>query len=67
MIQRTIDNTRIWHDKVIRNTDTRALLDANGQVVFFYAFIDNEFIFFGTKEETFAEVMRRVRSAKLLI
>lgn len=67
IIQRTIDNTRIWNDKVIRNTDTRALLNQNGEVVFFYAFIDNEFIFFGTKEETFAEVMRRVRSAKLLI
>lgn len=67
IIQRTIDNTRIWHDRVIRNTDTRALLSQNGQVVFFYAFIDNEFIFFGTNEATFAEVMRRVRSAKLLI
>ncbi len=66
MIQRTIDNTRTWHDRVIRNTDTRALLDDAGRVVFFYAFIDKEYIFFGTREETFAEVMRRVRSAKLI-
>ncbi len=64
--QRTIDNTRIWHDRVIRNTDTRALLDINGKVVFFYSIIDNEYIFFGSKEETFAEVMRRVRTAKLI-
>lgn len=67
IVQRTIDNTRVWHDRVIRNTDTRVLLDEMGQVVFFYAFIDNEYIFFGTKEETFGEVMRRVRSAKLVI
>ncbi|MFA7193680.1 MAG: hypothetical protein WC087_02070 [Candidatus Paceibacterota bacterium] len=67
IVQKTIDNTRVWHDRVIRNTDTRALFDEMGQVVFFYAFIDNEYIFFGTKEETFGEVMRRVRSAKLII
>jgi hypothetical protein len=66
-VQKTIDNTRIWHDRVINNTDTRALLNEFDEVVFFYAFIDNEFIFFGTKEETFGEVMRRVRTAKLLI
>ncbi len=65
-IQRTIDNTRVWHDRVIRNTDTRALLDASGRIVFFYALIDNEFIFFGSNEATFGEVMRRVRSAKLI-
>lgn len=66
-VQKTIDNTRIWHDKVIKNTDARALLNQYGQVVFFYAFIDKEYIFFGTKEETFGEVMRRVRSSKLVI
>ena len=64
--QRTIDNTRVWHDRVIRNTDTRALLDESGRVAFFYALIDNEYIFFGSNESTFAEVMRRVRSAKLI-
>lgn len=65
-VQKTIDNTRVWNDRVIRNTDTRALLDENGNVVFFYAIIDKEYIFFGSNEATFAEVMRRVRSAKLI-
>jgi hypothetical protein len=65
-IQRTIDNTRDWRDRVIRNTDARALLDESGQVVFFYAIIDKEYIFFGSSEVTFAEVMRRVRSSKLI-
>lgn len=66
VIQKTIDNTRIWHDRVIKNTDTRTLLDENGNVVFFYAIIDKEYIFFGANEDTFAEVMRRVRTAKLI-
>lgn len=66
VIQKTIDNSRTWHDRVIKNTDTRALLDKSGKVVFFYSIIDNEYIFFGSNEDTFAEVMRRVRSAKLI-
>lgn len=65
-VQKTVDNTRVWTDRVIRNTDTRALLDEQGRVVFFYSIVDKEYIFFGYKEETFAEVMRRVRSAKLI-
>lgn len=65
-VQKTIDNTRSWVDKVIRNTDARALLDEEGAVVFFYSIIDNEYIFFGSNEATFGEVMRRVRSAKLI-
>lgn len=65
-VQKTIDNTRVWTDRVIRNTDTRALLDENGRVVFFYAIIDKEYIFFGSNESTFAEIMRRVRTAKLI-
>jgi hypothetical protein len=64
--QKTIDNTRVWNDRVIRNTDTRALLDENGRVVFFYSIIDKEYVFFGSNESTFGEVMRRVRSAKLI-
>lgn len=66
VIQKTLDNSRTWHDRVIKNTDTRALLDESGKVVFFYSIIDNEYIFFGADEATFAEVMRRVRSAKLI-
>lgn len=65
--KRTIDNTRVWNDKVINNADARVLLDGSGKVVFFYTFIDNEYLFFGTSAETFNEVRRRVRSAKLVL
>ncbi len=65
--QKTIDNTRVWGDKVIRNADARVLLDGSKNVVFFYAFIDNQYLFFGTSAETFDEVRRRVRSAKLVL
>lgn len=65
--QRTIDNTRVWKDRVINNIDARVLLGENDEVVFFYAFIDNEYLFFGTKEETLNEIIRRVRNAKLVI
>lgn len=65
--QRTIDNTRVWNDRVISNTDTRALLNKDGNVVFFYAFIDNEYLFFGTSEQTLNEVRRRIRSSKLVL
>lgn len=65
--QKTIDNTRVWSDKVIRNADARVLLDGSKNVVFFYAFIDNQYLFFGTSAETFDEVRRRVRSAKLVL
>ncbi len=57
----------LFADQVLVNGDARVLKDNNGNVVFFYTFIDEEYVYFGTKPATLSEVKKRIRSAKLLI
>jgi hypothetical protein len=57
----------LFADQVLVNGDARVLKDGNGNVVFFYTFIDEEYVYFGTKPATLNEVKKRIRSAKLLI
>lgn len=57
----------LFSDQVIANGDARVIKDATGNVIFFYTFIDEEYVYFGTKPQTLQEVKKRLRSAKLVL
>lgn len=56
----------IFSDLIIENRDARVIKNEFGEVVFFYTFIDDEHLLFATKGKTLAEVIRRLRQAKLI-
>ncbi|MEY2641214.1 MAG: hypothetical protein RL150_607 [Candidatus Parcubacteria bacterium] len=57
----------LFSDQVIANSDARVIKDSTGNVIFFYTFIDEEYVYFGTKPQTLQEVKKRLRSAKLVL
>lgn len=59
------DPTRL-KDKVIANTDARAIINDLGETVFFYTFINGKYLFFSTSEDVLIEVTRRLRQARLI-
>ncbi|MDA8611279.1 hypothetical protein N9L18_00210 [Candidatus Pacebacteria bacterium] len=65
--QRARFNTRKFDDEVIGNTDARVVKNQNGYSVFFYTFIDDDYLFFGVDDETFIKVRREIRSARLVL
>ena len=65
--QRTTSNTKIFEDEVIANTDARVLKNQSGKTVFFYTYIDEDYLFFGTDVTTFRQTRDRLRTAKLVL
>lgn len=57
----------LFVDQVVANSDARVIKDEAGNVIFFYTFIDEEYLYFGVKPQTLNEVKKRIRSAKLVI
>jgi hypothetical protein len=57
----------LFSDEVISNSDARVIKDVKKRVIFFYAFIDEEYLFIGTKPQTLTEIKKRIRSAKLVM
>lgn len=64
--QRTTASLR-FQDEIINNSDARVIKNQNGETVFFYTFIDEEYLYFGTSPQTFNEIRKRIRSARLII
>jgi hypothetical protein len=58
---------RDFTDRVIGNTDARLIMNEKDQLLYFYTFIDEEYLYFGTNTLTFKEVRDRIRSAKLVL
>jgi hypothetical protein len=60
--------TSSWKDRVIRNQDTRALLDTQGNVVLFYTFLgqNKDVVIIADKESTLNEVVNRLTANNLL-
>lgn len=56
-----------WVDKVIKNQDTRALLDQKGNAVLYYTFLgeDKSLLLIASKESTLGEVVNRLYAPKL--
>jgi|GEM_PF-2022812 len=64
--QRLDFDPTIFKDRVVKNTDGRALINDSGEIVFFYTFINNEYLVFASSEKTLEEVIRRLRQSKLI-
>lgn len=52
-------------DRVLYNRDTRALLNAGGDIVLVYVFLDRETLLITTNEHTLQEVVTRLRTPPL--
>lgn len=65
--KKTTFNTRVFEDEVIGNTDARVIKDKNGNVIFFYTFVDEKYLFFGTTKEVFLETRKNLRISKLVL
>lgn len=55
-----------WKDMVIKNQDTRALLDLRNKPILFYTFLgeDKSLLLVTTKESTLAEILNRLQTPK---
>lgn len=61
----TFDPT-LFEDKVIFNTDARIIKDEFGDVLFYYTFINDEYLIFANEEKVLEETANRLRQAKLI-
>lgn len=51
----------VFSDTVIKNKDARILKDGNGKAVLIYSFVDKDTIVMATNENTFGEILARIR------
>jgi hypothetical protein len=54
-----------FSDRVLKNKDCRVLVDKQGNVIFFYTFIDRTYIVFGSDPETLGAVLTSLASRKV--
>ena len=54
-----------FKDKVIRNVDTRVLVDARGKILLLYAFPDQKTLIITTNENTLTEIISRINTARV--
>ncbi|MFT5179904.1 MAG: hypothetical protein ACI9GH_000273 [Candidatus Paceibacteria bacterium] len=54
-----------FEDVVLSNRDTRVIRDFDGNIIFFYSFINEDFLIMTTNIDTFEEVIRRIQSKSL--
>ncbi len=59
-------NIRNFVDIVIANKDVRAIVNSDGEILFFYSLVDNENVVMATDRETLVLVLDRINRAKLL-
>lgn len=52
-------------DLVLQNSDTRAVLGENSELLFYYTFIDREWLLFANNSEVLKELKRRIREQNL--
>lgn len=57
----------LFTDEVVANSDARVIKDKQENNIFFYAYIDEEYLFIGTEAQTLSEIKKRIRSAKLVL
>lgn len=62
----TDPNTQVFRDKVVRNLDTRVVVNSANKVIFLYAFADQATIVITTNEKTFTEIIEKLKRARLI-
>jgi hypothetical protein len=64
-LEKVIYTYKNFIDIVLQNNDSRAIVDKNSNVLFYYTFIDREWILFSDNIEVLKEVKRRIREKNL--
>ncbi|OHA17943.1 MAG: hypothetical protein A2664_01160 [Candidatus Taylorbacteria bacterium RIFCSPHIGHO2_01_FULL_46_22b] len=59
-------NTRVFHDVVVKNIDTRAVKDSAGAIVLMYGFVDQYTLVITTNVNTFNEIVVRLKRSRLI-
>lgn len=54
-----------FKDIFINNYDTRAVVDFNGEVIFFYSFYKEDYLIIATDRDAFKEIIRSIQSKSL--
>jgi hypothetical protein len=57
---------RDFKDIIISNKDTRAIVNSNGEVIFFYSILDQENVLITTNRATLDIVLDKINVAKLI-
>ena len=65
LLNSKIDKNKNFIDIVLQNSDTRAILGENSEILFYYAFIDRKWLLFSNNPEVLKEIKRRVREKNL--
>jgi hypothetical protein len=55
-----------FKDLILANRDTRAIIDKDGKLLFFYTFINREYLILTTNIDTLNTIVTRTNSAKLI-
>lgn len=53
-------------DVILQNTDSRAVVNKNSEILFFYAFIDKEWLLISDDVDTLTEIKRKIRERNLV-
>jgi hypothetical protein len=59
-------NEREFKDLILANRDTRAIIDKDGKTLFFYTFINRDYLILTTNIDTLNTIVTRLVSAKLI-
>lgn len=59
-------NEREFKDLILANRDTRAIIDKDGKLLFFYTFINRDYLVLATNIDTLNTIITRMSSAKLI-
>jgi hypothetical protein len=59
-------NQRDFKDIVLSNKNTRAIVNSDNQILFFYSFIDRENLIMTTNKETFDSIIRKINNRKIV-
>lgn len=65
-LEKIVESYKFFKDVVLQNTDARVVFGENSKVLFYYAFLDREWIIFADNIEALKEVKRRIREKKLV-
>jgi hypothetical protein len=66
VLQDKVNSYRRFFDMVIQNSDSRVIRGENSEVLFYYTFIDREWLLFSDDTEVLKEIKRRIREKSMV-
>jgi hypothetical protein len=64
-IDKVLESYQTFTNRVLQNTDSRVIVDNNDNVLFYYTFVDKEWLLFAKNDEVLKEIKRRITEKKL--